>query len=109
MLDKTSKRFLDFLDGLPEKTLSYLDDAEYPGEFGDDDEFFARIRYLDSLKYVEIIKTSNSGTPIGVCLGYKGRRRKEFRRQEVVRYLEEKWIDFFAMFISTIALIVSLL
>lgn len=107
MLDKLSNKFLEFLDGLPDDTYSYIGDAEYPDEFGNDEKLFAMIRYLEQLNYVEIIKSSSSNADVGVRLSHKGIKRAEFRRQELVKYLEEKWIDFFALLASFAALVIS--
>lgn len=107
MLDKGCRDFLDFLDSRPEKTFLYTDSDEYPDSLGDESQFFALVRYLGKLGYVETIK-SNMGNPMGVRLSYKGIKRKAFRRQEMLRYVEEKWIDFFALLISLAALITSI-
>lgn len=109
MLDKTSSKFLDFLDARVDDTLMYYDDVEYPDEFGDEEALFAMIRYLEAEGLVEIIKSSSSGSHIGVRLSHKGIKRKEFRRQEIIKYLEEKWIDFFALAVSAVAVVISLI
>ena len=110
MLDKTSKAFLTFLDALPNDTFFYIgDDAEYPDKFGEQDELFALIRHLEAEKYVESVTSSSSGAHLGVRLSHKGIHRKEFARQELMKYLEEKWIDFFSLLVSLSALIISII
>lgn len=107
MLDKGCRDFLSFLDGRPENTFLYDDSDGYPDSLGDESQFFALVRYLEKLGYIEIIK-SNMGNPMGVRLSYKGIKRKAFRCQEMLRYIEEKWIDFFALLVSVAALITSI-
>lgn len=71
MLDKGCRDFLSFLDGRPENTFLYTDSDGYPDSLGDESQFFALVRYLEKLGYIEIIK-SNMGNPMGVRLSYKG-------------------------------------
>ena len=86
----------------------FFDDVNYPDEFKNEEERFAMIRFLEAEGYVEIIKSTSTKSHLGIRLSHKGIKRKEFRRQEVIKYLEEKWIDFFAMAVSAAALVISI-
>ena len=46
---------------------------------------------------------------ISASLDHKGLHWKEFRRAEIIKYLEEKWIDFLAMLLALAALLISLI
>lgn len=78
-----------------------------PEEFGSPIELRAMVRYLNELGYTESVKSQN-GVALAVQLSHKGLKRREFHRQEVIAYLEEKWIDFFSMVISIAALAISI-
>lgn len=99
---------MDYLDEKKEKQILYMDQEDRPKSLENDDDFFALIRYLEEKGYVEIITSANSGAHLGVCLSHKGRNRKEFAMQEVLRYLGEKWIDFFALLTALGALVLSI-
>ena len=92
MLDKTSKDFLAYLEKMPSHTMDWSGDL--PTQFGSGDGLRAMVRYLNNLGYTERV-TSQYGASLAVQLSHKGLKRKEFQRQELLRYLEEKWIDFF--------------
>lgn len=66
----------------------------------------AAIRFLHEQGYVKY--QTSGGHVIGFSLDHKGLHWREFRRQEIIKYLEEKWIDFAALLLSVIALICSL-
>lgn len=108
MLDRKSKIFLKFLDKKAGKEISYADEIDYPADLGNEADLSALIRYLEAEGYVEIIKAANTGSRLGVCLSHKGRNRKAFAMQEVLRYLGEKWIDFFALLTALGALVISI-
>ena len=67
----------------------------------------ASIRYLHEHGYLKY-QISKSQHVMGFYLDHKGLHWREFRRQEIIKYLEEKWIDFAALLLSIIALIISL-
>lgn len=106
MLDKTSKQFLAYLESQPQHQMSWS--GKLPETFGNSDELRAMVRYLNQLGYTESI-TTQYGTPIAVQLSHKGLKRREFHRQEVIAYLEEKWIDFLSLLVSLAALILSII
>ena len=108
MLDRTSRKFLDYLDSLPEDTLNYSSKNEFLVNFDTISSFYAMIRHLESTGYIEIIKTQK-GTSVGVRLSHIGLKRKEFRRLEILKYLEDKWVDMLALVVSLAALIISIL
>lgn len=95
MLDKKSKILLSFLNKQPEKTFIYLEEEEYPDELGDNDDFFALVRYLDENGYVETI-SSSSGAQLGIRLSHKGAHWKEFRGLE----RRERWKERLCGFVS---------
>lgn len=110
------------LDKLSKKILIYLNSFEMPSEifydFSDDLEKLAKetssdsetvrasVRYLHENGYIRYAVTQ-SGNPLQFYLDHKGLHWKEFRRQEIIEYLEDKWIDFFALVISFTALVIS--
>lgn len=108
-MDRKSKIFLRFMDQQPEKEILYIDDIIYPEGLGDEDDILALIRYLEETGYLETIQASNSGAILGVCLSHKGRNRRYFAWQEFLRYIEDKWIDFFALLAAIGALIISII
>lgn len=108
MLDRASNIFLKFLSEQPGKYYSYYEDVDYPDSLGDKDSFLALTRYLESLNYIEYIK-STSGAILGVRLSHVGTNRREFSRMAFKAYLKDKWIDILALTIAAIALIVSII
>lgn len=104
MLDKTSKKVIEFLQSQYDAQFLYTDDL--PTGFMDESEFFAAVRYLEKKELVEIIKNQN-GKHIGVCLSHEALHYKEFARADIVRYVLDNWIDFIALIASIIAVVVS--
>jgi len=107
MLDKTSKAFLDYLDAFPNDELWMTEGYEIPDRFGEEDAFWAMIRFLENEGYIEPLQ-SDSGISFGSRLSHKGIHRTEFHRAEILQYIKEKWIDFFSMAVSLAALILSI-
>lgn len=108
MLDKSCKEFLNYLDTLPRDELMYGGDNDFMAHFKQPSEFYAMIRYLESCGYIEIIKTQR-GAHLGVRLSHIGLHRREFGRQEILKYLADKWVDILALVVSLIALLISIL
>lgn len=104
MLDRNSKKFMNYLKSQPNYEIEW--DSDVPDKFGDWDKLRILIRYLMSLGYIESTYYSN-GTSRGLQLTYMGVNWKKFKRQQLLKYLEEKWIDFFALLISFMALVIS--
>lgn len=69
------------------------------------------IRYLEAENYVEykVMHSNKGANNAGVCLSYKGLNWKYFHRKEVLNYIADKWVDFFAAVISLISLIISVI
>ena len=59
--------------------------------------------------YLSDLKTSSTGEITKAVLSYNGMIYKAIIRKEVLRYIADKWIDFFALLVSVIALVISLL
>ena len=106
MLDKSSKALLAFMNDLPAKAIDLQHDFEYPSIIGDQDAFNALVRFLEADGYLESVMSSH-GNRLKVSLSHKGLHWKEFRRHEVIAYLEDKWIDFFALLASVAAIVMS--
>lgn len=104
MLDKTSKRMIEFLSA--QTDASFLYGNKFPKELGTESDAYATIRYLQKLGYVEIIRDRFEDS-IGVRLSHEGRHYKEFTRASIIRYVLEHWIEFVAVVVSIIALVVA--
>lgn len=104
MIDKKSKDLINFLSKCPEHQFLYCYD--YPDNFGEPDEFFATVRYLEGMGMVEII-TNQQGNHIGVRLSHIAMNQKEFKRLSAIEYLKNNWIAILALIISIIAFIRS--
>lgn len=83
--------------------------AEYLGL--DEESLHKCIRYMEESGWIEYqnMRTSNRSIRIGFFLSHKGKNYKYFRRQEVKKYIAEKWIDFFSLLLSVAALIISII
>ena len=106
MLDKTSKKFLRFLDTCPDNTFVYGNG--FPEELGKEDDIFATIRYLEKLGYVEII-TNQRQRHIGVRLSHIAINRKEFSRNKFLRFILNSFIIPLIVAILTSIITVSIL
>lgn len=102
MIDKRSKKFIKWLSGRSGHRFFYYD--EYPDEFGDRDEFFAMVRFLNEKGLVETIKDQN-GIHMGVRLSHVSIHRKEFSFMAVGEYLSDNWISLLALIISLLSFI----
>lgn len=65
------------------------------------------VRFLHEQGYLEY--TTSRGRNIGFHLSHKGLNYQYFRKQEILRYIADKWIDFFAMLLSVAALVISII
>lgn len=113
MLDKLSRELLQHLNANGD------DPSEYMYDYDEDIDRLAEdlnssselirssVRYLTKLEYLTTVHDEH-GVALSFQLDHKGLHWKEFRRQEVLRYLEEKWIDFLSMLFSLAALAISL-
>lgn len=69
----------------------------------------ANIRFLNDSGYIDYQKFHGSDKNASFSLSHKGLHWKYFRRQEIIRYLEDKWIDFLAMLMSLASFILSII
>lgn len=113
MIDRLSRKILKYMNTNSQHPSEAYYDFEEDVErissaLGSDSETIrASIRYLEKSEYIKFGLTQ-SGTVINFYLDHKGLHWKEFRRAEIIKYLEEKWIDFLAMLLALAALIISL-
>lgn len=105
MLDKTSKKFLRFLDTCPDSTFLYSNG--FPEELGKEDDIFATIRYLEKLGYVEII-TNQRQRHIGVRLSNVGLHRQEFTCLKLRHFLIYNLIAIISLIIAILSFIRTL-
>lgn len=116
-MDKTSKKILKKMNEICSST-NYI--YGFSSGFGDcsiDDLALAvgidtedcrsDIRFLKELGYVEY-KSTQSGIYVGFHLSHKGLHHSEFKRIDFKKYLADKWIDFLALVVAAIALIISI-
>ena len=73
----------------------------------DTEDCRSNIRFLKELGYVEYA-TTKDGFPVGFHLSHKGLHYAEFKRIDFQKYLADKWIDFLALIVAAIALIISI-
>lgn len=107
MLDRKSRKFLKDLKKTPEGKLNWKP-LEFPKNYGGKTEFTAMLDYLEDNGYVTVPR-DDSMNSLGVCLAHKGFHLREFRRKEFLKYLAEKWVDFFAMLMAAGSLVVSII
>lgn len=67
----------------------------------------AASRFLVENGYLEYQKIGDRKA--GFHLSYKGLNWKYYRRQEILRYIADKWVDFFAAVISLLSLVISII
>lgn len=68
----------------------------------------ASIRWMESNGILEYQRYGN-GKISGFHLSHIGANWRYFRKREIIKYLEEKWIDFFSLLTSISALIISII
>jgi len=69
----------------------------------------ATVRYLNETGYIDYQKSSKSDRNVSFSLSHKGENWKYFRKKEILNYIAEKWIDFFAAVISVVSLVISVI
>lgn len=111
-MDKSSRKIL----------CAMVDENGFPKLFnvGDETEALAKklninymsfklnIVYLAKIGFINIIKYEGTDAHAAYILTHEGVAWKYFRWREILRYLEDKWIDFFSLLLSTIALLISI-
>lgn len=107
MLDRKSCKFLKDLKKTPEGKLSWKP-LEFPKNYGGKTEFTAMLDYLEDNGYVTALRDNNMNSR-GARLAHKGYKLREFRRKEFLKYIAEKWVDFFAMLMAAGSLVVSII
>ena len=114
-LQKRSKQSgRDYSCSLPNAFINICDTslAEFASDIGSPvSDVRSAVKYLVDDGYLEYItmhpRSGSSSSPIGVRLSHKGKNSKEFDREELKRYIADKWIDFLALVIAIIAFIQS--
>lgn len=94
------RKAVDFNSGLDNLASTLQIDSEH---------LRATVRYLHDRGYIDYQKYSGSDKNAAFALSHKGQNWKFFRRRDIINYLADKWIDFFASIISVAALIVSVI
>lgn len=112
-MDRTSKKLLKYLSQespSEKREFDFTDDlAEIACAIHSDVETVrAAVRYLEAIGYLKFLSTPKGHTT-GFYLDHKGLHWKEFRRQEILHYIEDKWIDFFSLLAAVAALVISLI
>lgn len=112
-MDKTSKKILNHLiaSGGCDKFIRWGDEFDALAHTLNlnSEDLRANIRYLHECGYIDYQKFSNSNRNASFSLSHKGLHWKYFRRQSFLQYLSEKWIDFFAMLISFVSLVLAMI
>ena len=93
------RKSVDFNEGLDDVASSLRVDSE---------DLRATVRYLNDLGYIDYQKFSGSDRNAAFALSHKGKNWKYFRRRDLLNYLADKWIDFFASIVSVGSLVVAI-
>lgn len=111
-MDKQSKILIKYLldnDGC-NKPIFFSDLDKHAQNMNEDTESLrATVRYLHEIGYIDFQKSRKSDKNVSFSLSHKGENWKYFRRKEILNYIAEKWIDFFAAVISVISLVISII
>lgn len=67
----------------------------------------AASRFLVEKGYLEYQKAG--GRNAGFHLSHQGLNWKYYRRKEILKYIADKWVDFFAAVISLLSLVISII
>lgn len=67
----------------------------------------AASKFLAENRYLEYQKAGDRKA--GFHLSHKGLNWKYYRREEILRYIADKWVDFFAAVISLLSLVISII
>ena len=114
MIDRLCKKILIYMnkssDCPSEKCYDFDEDIDKIATDWNTDSESIRlaIGFLEKSEYISFGFTQ-SGIALNFYLDHKGLHWKEFRRAEIIKYLEEKWIDFLAMLLALAALLISLI
>lgn len=110
-MDKTSRKILKYLKSRDAEFACNFDDGldclsaeiQVPTETAR-----AAIRWLKEQGYLEYIRYTSGGIA-AFHLSHMGRHLAYFTRKALLKYIADKWIDFFALLISLGALTLSLI
>ena len=113
MLDPLSKKVLIYMCAQPnpsQRKYNFDTDLDnLAGSISTNREIVrSAVRYLEEYDYIKYVK-DQKGRTIAFYLDYKGLQWKEFRKQEILLYALEKWPDIFAVIVSVISLIMSVI
>ena len=112
-MDKTSKQIMKYLS-------SKGKGSEYICRFDEEfenlstslrvplEDLCASVRWMESNGILEY-QRYGSGKASGFHLSHVGVNWKYFRKKEIIKYVEEKWIDFFSLLASVAALVISII
>lgn len=112
-MDKTSKQIMKYLS-------SKGKGSEYVCRFDEEfeslsislhvplEDLRASVRWMESNGILEY-QRYGGGQVSGFHLSHVGVNWRYFRRKEILKYVEEKWIDFFSLLASVAALIIFII
>lgn len=111
-MDNLSKKILEYMnkkDNSSSTRYSFSDDLEKMAtELSVDTEVLrSAIRYLRENQYITYIYSGSN--PYWFMLDHKGFHWEEFRREEIIDYLKDNWIEFFAMLAACASLVLSII
>lgn len=111
-MDKQSKAVIKYLldNGGCDKFI-FFSDLDIPAKDlnVNTESLRSTVRYLNETGYIDYQKSSKSDRNVSFSLSHKGENWKYFRKKEILNYIAEKWIDFFATVISVISLTISII
>ena len=111
-MDRLSKRLLSYLNSADQPSAKYHDFVSDIDKIAnaletDTETLRAAVRYLESDGYLKYLCNNTGDYVMAFYLDHKGLHWKEFRREEILRYLSDKWIDCFSLLVSFLALVIS--
>lgn len=111
-MDKQTKTLIKYLldNGGCDKIIFFSDlDTHAQNLNMNTESLRATVRYLNETGYIDYQKSSKSDRNVSFSLSHKGENWKYFRKKEILNYIAEKWIDFFAAVISVVSLVISVI
>lgn len=104
MLDKTSKKVIEYIRCFKDATWHYNQGYHYDLPY---DEFILCLYYLHEQGYLSLKQAS--GRIVSATLTHKGLHAKEFNMIALERYALDKWIDLLTAVIALAALVLSII
>lgn len=111
-MDKQAKTLIKYLldNGGCDKFIFFSDlDTHAQNINMNTESLRATVRYLNETGYIDYQKSNKSDRNVSFSLSHKGENWKYFRKKEILNYIAEKWIDFFATVISVISMTISII